>query len=96
MNILGFRTCMFSDLLTSRALGFLGWLEWHGRGRCLLPSLTKINWLGFDVLQSFHKAAGPANLQQLHLLCFANAEMDAQIILRKNSRRRCALRRSAG
>src|SRR6266481_3857875 len=81
MNILGFRTCMFSDS-SLRGLRILGWLEWHGADDAF-SFFDENQLVGLDVLQSFHKAAGPANLQQLHLLCFANAEMDAQIILRK-------------
>src|SRR6266849_4863673 len=81
MRILGFRTCMFSDS-SLRWLRILGWLELH-RADDAFAFFHDYQLVGLDVLQRLHKAAGPANLQQLHLLCFADAEMDAQIILRK-------------
>src|SRR5713226_4966917 len=46
------------------------------------PSLTKITWLGL-MSEGLDEAAGPADFQELDALGFADAEMDAQIILRK-------------
>src|SRR2546429_4671513 len=83
MKILGFTSCMFGDS-SLRWVGILGWLELH-RADDALAFFYHDHLVRLDVLQGFHQAAGPAYLQQFHLFRFANAEMDAQIILRKIS-----------
>src|SRR3989440_1861948 len=81
---------------TMRILGFIGMIG--DSSLCGLVRLLRVErhhahdafalfdvdyLIRFDVLQSFYQAAGPAYLQQLHLLRLANPEMHAQIILRK-------------
>src|ERR1700688_1573431 len=81
MRILGVRACMFSES-SLRRLRTLGWLELH-RTDDAFAFFHHDHLVGPDVLQRFHKAAGPANFEQVDLFRFANAEMDAQIVLRK-------------
>src|SRR2546429_2854931 len=81
MAILGFTSRMFGDS-SLRWLGILGWLELHGADDAF-AFFHHDHPVRLDVLQGFHQAAGPAYLQQFHLFRFADAEVHAQIILRK-------------
>src|SRR5437879_2105152 len=81
MKILGFRSCMVGDS-SLRGLARLLQVELH----CAHDALALFHHdhlVRLDVLQSFREAAGPAYFQQLHLLCFPDSEVEAEIILRK-------------
>src|SRR5882762_5529287 len=81
MKFLGFRTFMFCG---SSLRGFVSLLrvELHGADDAF-AFFDEDHLVRLEVLGGFHEAAGPANLEQLHPVGFADAEVDAQIVLRK-------------
>src|SRR6267378_5750119 len=81
MKFLGFRTCMFF-VSSLRGLVSLLRLELHGADDAF-AFFDEDHLVRLDVLQGFHEAAGPANLEDLDVFGFADAEVNAQIILRK-------------
>ena len=81
MKILRFRTCIVSDS-SLRGLAGLLYVELH----CAQDAFALFHHdhlVRLDVLQGLHEAAGPAYLQQLHLLRFPDSEVDAEIVLRE-------------
>src|SRR5882672_12336943 len=83
MRFLGFRTCMISNSSLRGLVRFLR-VELHGADDAF-AFLDEDHLVRLDVFQRFDEAAGPADFEQLHLVRFADAEMDAQIILREIS-----------
>src|SRR6266478_611857 len=81
MRFLGFRTCMISNSSLCGIVSLLR-LELHGADDAF-SFFDENHLVRLDVLQGFHQAAGPANLEHVNLVRFADAEVDAQIVLRK-------------
>src|SRR6266436_8054919 len=63
-------------------LGGFGRVELHGTDDAL-AFFDEDHLVGLDVAEGLDEAAGPADFQEFDVLGFADAEMDAQIILRK-------------
>src|SRR6266480_6113129 len=78
MRILGF-ICMIGHSSLCGLVRLLRVERHHAHDAFALFDVDYL--IRFDVLQSFYQTAGPAYLQQLHLLRLANPEMHAQIIL---------------
>ena len=53
---------------------------------------NRVNGVGSDVFQRFNLAAGPANFDGFHFFALRQAEVEAQIVLRRDSFRRRELR----
>src|SRR6266404_2274090 len=81
MKFLCFSTCMFSGSSLCGLVSFLR-VELHGADDAF-AFFDEDHLVRLDVFQCFDEAAGPANFQQLDAFGFADAEVDAQIILRK-------------
>src|SRR6266850_1305118 len=81
MRFLGFRTCMISNSSLCGLVSLLR-LELHGADDAF-AFFDENHLVRLDVLQGFHQAARPANLEHVNLIRFADAEMDAEIVLRK-------------
>src|SRR5882672_8594623 len=81
MKFLGFGTCMISGSSLCGVVSLLR-LELHGTHDAF-AFFYEDDLIGLDVLQGLHQAAGPADFEQLHLGRLADAEVDAQIVLRK-------------
>src|SRR3989442_370190 len=63
-------------------LGGFGRIELHGTEDAF-AFFDEDHLVGLDVAERLDEAAGPADFQEFDVLGFADAEMDAQIILRK-------------
>src|SRR6266404_121752 len=83
MRALGFRTYMISNSSLRGLVSFL-WLELHGADDAF-AFFDEDHLIRLDVFQRFDEAAGPADFEEFDVFSFANAEMDAQIILREIS-----------
>src|SRR6266478_4078742 len=81
MNFLGFRACMFSDSLLRGLVGLLR-VELHGADDAF-ALFDEDHLIRLDIFQCFDEAAGPADFEELDAFCFADAEMDAEIVLRE-------------
>src|SRR5216684_4781874 len=81
MRFLGLRTCMISNSSLCGLASFLR-VELHG-AHDAFAFFDDDHLVRLDVLQGFHQAAGPANLKHVNLVRFADAEVDAEIVLRK-------------
>src|SRR5258708_3044547 len=81
LKILGFRACMISGSSLSGLVGLLR-IEFH-RAHDAFAFFYHDHLVRLDLLQGFHQAAGPANFDQLYLLRLADAEVHAQVVLRK-------------
>src|SRR6266850_825691 len=81
MRFLGFRTFMFCGSSLRGLVSLLG-VELHGADDAF-AFFDEDHLVRLDVLRGFHEAAGPANLEHVNLIRFADAKMDAQIVLRK-------------
>ena len=57
-------------------------VELHG-AHDAFPFFDEDHLVRLDVFQRFDEAAGPADFEELDGFCFADAEVDAQIVLGK-------------
>src|SRR6266403_4446874 len=62
--------------------GSFGRIELHGANDAF-AFFDEDDLIGLDVFEGFDEAAGPADFEELDGFGFADAEMDAQIILRE-------------
>src|SRR5882762_868560 len=62
--------------------GRFGWIELHGADDAF-AFFDEDNLIGLDVFEGFDEAAGPADFEELDAFGFADAEVDAEIVLRK-------------
>src|SRR5229473_8049061 len=76
MKILGFKTCMISCSSLRGLVGLLR-VDLH-RAYDALAFFHDDHLVRLDVFERLDEAAGPAYLQQLNLLRFADAEVDAE------------------
>src|SRR2546426_177339 len=83
MRFLGFRTCMISNSSLCELVSLLR-VELHGADDAF-AFFDDDHLVRLDVLQGFHQPAGPANLEHVNPVRFADAEVDAEIVLRKIS-----------
>src|SRR5260370_6828174 len=65
-----------------RWLSCLGRVELHGADDAS-ALFDEDNLIGLDVFERFDEAAGPADFEELDVFGFADAEVDAEIVLRK-------------
>jgi len=71
-----------SDSLLPRACWAFLRVELHGADDAF-ALFDEDHLVRLDIFQCFDEAAGPADFEELDAFCFADAEMDAEIVLRE-------------